>query len=356
MFRPPAVASIATIFCLVGAACQALTGSVDVIPPPEGPVPMPGQAMGDDAPIQRPDDADPLPPGNGVVEVPAVNAPLDEGLPPADDGAGAPSDTGSSDMGSAVDAGPPPPADRPVLVHGAAAELERVGEEGGQPHLGICERGVVIGIRPTANPGDAVFGQRVTLVEPLCGTLVLTPGSSGDPASSRVRVVPDDAILTWPVTDILQGPPVTEVPDDRLIWVTQPPTLCPDAAPVLVGLSGEYDPAAPDSTVTSAIRSVVIECAPLMVGPDGIQVSASDLGRQFITRADSFAADGTAEYASSCTGGAVTTQILVHAGFWLDGFVIGCSSLASPHLAGEPCADGAECLSGACGPEATCDP
>jgi hypothetical protein len=350
MFRPPAVNSIATIFCLFGAACQAITGDVDVIPAPEGPAAMPASAMGDDAPMQRPDDGDPLPPGNGVVEAPAVNAPLDEGVPPAnDEGASAPSDTGKE-----ADAGPPPPADRPVLVDGAAAELERVGAEGGQPHLGICEGGVVIGIRPTANPGEDVFGQRVTLVEPLCGTLQLSPGISGDPASSRVNVVPDDAILIWPVTDILQGPPVTEVPDERLTWVTQPATLCPDAAPVLVGLSGEYDPATPESTAT--IRSVVIECAPLVVGPDGIQVSASDLGRQFITRADSFAADGTAEYASSCTGGAVTTQILVHAGFWLDGFVLGCSSLASPRLAGEACADSSECGSGVCGPEATCEP
>jgi hypothetical protein len=241
-----------------------------------------------------------------------------------------------------------------VLVRGSAAELDRIGEEGGQPHLGICEGGVIIGIRPTANPSDEVFGQRVTLVEPVCGTLTLQPGTPEDPAD-RVRVVADERLLMWPMTDVLQGPPVTEIPDPRLVWVVQPPTLCPESAPVLVGLAGEYDPSAPDSTNTAAIRSVVLECAPLVVGPDGIGVSASELGRQLITRDDSFAAEGAADYASSCAGGTVATQLLVHAGFWLDGFVLGCSSLMSPHLAGEPCSEGAECQSGLCG-DAVCEP
>jgi len=356
MFRPTAVAPIAAIFCLFGASCQALTGDVDVIPvPPAAPVAQGPVNAGDGTPSQGSDDRDPALPGNAapggaVVEAPVVDAPLDDGVPPTGDGVGAlPSD-------NEVDAGPPPLAARPVLVAGAAAELERVGGTGGEPHLGICQGGIVIGIRPTANPSEDVFGQRVTSVEPVCGTLTLEPGTPGDPASRRVRAVPDAQILIWPVTDVLQGPPPTEVPDPRLIWVAQPPTLCPESAPVLVGLSGEYDPTAPDVSDTAAIRSVVIECAPLVVEPDGIQVSATEFGRQLITRGDSFAAEGTAEYASSCSGGTVITQILVQAGFWLDGFVLGCSSLASPHLAGEPCTDGAECQSGVCGSAATCEP
>jgi hypothetical protein len=358
MFRPHATTRMAAIFCLFGASCQALTGDVEVIPVPPEPASTPGPLSPDDAPpIQGADDRDPsLPgagvPGNGVAEAPVADAPLDEGVPPAGDGVGSPSDEGEGE----VDAGPPPPVARPVRVTGAAAELELVGGEGGQPHLGVCEGGVVIGVRPTANPSEEVFGQRVTLVEPICGTLMLEPGTPGDPASGRVRVVPDNEILMWPVTDVLQGPPPTEVPDPRLVWVAQPPTSCPEAAPVLVGLSGEYDPTAPDVSDTAAIRSVVIECAPLVVEPDGIGVTASALGRQLIARGDSFAADGAADYASSCPGGAVITQILVNAGFWLDGFVLGCSGLASPHLAGEPCTDGAECQSGACGSAATCEP
>jgi hypothetical protein len=356
MFRTPAVAPMTAIFCLFGASCQALTGDVDVIPVrPEAP-PAAGPVSPDEGtPIQGSDDPDPaLPrndaPGAAVVEAPAVDAPLDEGVPSAGDGVSSPPDEGE------VDAGPPPPMARPVQVVGAAAELERVGGDGGQPHLGVCEGGVVIGVRPTANPSEDVFGQRVTLVEPVCGTLMLDPGTPGDAANRRVRAVPDDQILMWPVTDVLQGPPPTEVPDPRLVWVAQPPTLCPEAAPVLVGLAGEYDPTAPEVGDTAAIRSVVIECAPLVVETDGIRVSATELGRQLITRGDSFAAEGAAEYASSCSDGSVVTQIHVQAGFWLDGFELGCSSLLSPHLAGEPCTDGAECQSGVCGSAASCEP
>jgi hypothetical protein len=356
MFRPPAATRMAAIFCLFGASCQALTGDVDVVPVSPEAAPPPAPSGSDDTPIQGSDDPDPAPPRGGVVEAPGVDVPLDEGVSPAGDGAGSPSDEGDGEGEGMVDAGPPPPVARPVLVASAAAELELVGGVGGQPHLGVCEGGVFIGIRPTANPSEDVFGQRVTLVEPICGTLTLEPGTPEDPASRRVRVVADDQILMWPVTDELQGPPPTEVPDPRLLWVPQPPTLCPESAPVLVGLSGEYDPTAPDATDTAAIRSVVIECAPLVVEPDGITVAAAELGRQLIARGDSFAAEGTADYAASCSGGAVTTQILVHAGFWLDGFVLGCSSLASPHLAGEPCANGAECRSGVCGSAATCEP
>jgi hypothetical protein len=349
MFRPDAAARIAATFCLLG-ACQAFTGEVEVIAAAGASAAAPGPApSAGDAPIQSHRDPAPALPGNGGVETPEVHAPLDDGLAPAGDG------VASDGNEIEVDAGPPPLGARPVLV-AATSELERVGGQGGDPHLGLCQGGVVIGIRPTANPSEEVFGQRMTLVEPICGTLTLDPGIPGGAASPRVSIFPDDQILTWLVTDELRGPPATEVPDPRLVWIEQPPTLCPESAPVLVGLSGEYDPSAPDATDTAAIRSVVIECAPLVVEPDGIAVSASAAGRQLIRRGDSFAADGAAEYASSCSDGAVTTQILVHAGFWLDGFALGCSSLTSPHLAGEPCSDGAECRSGVCGGAATCEP
>lgn len=359
MFRPNAISRMIAIFCLFGVSCQTLTGDVEVIPTTPGPAPAPSPVgRGDGTPMPGSNGREPglaaegLP-GDGLPaalpEAPVVDAPLDDGVPPPSDGVAAP---GAAD----ADAGPAPLVARPVLAASAPAELERVGGEGGQPHLGVCEGGVVVGIRPTANPSEEVFGQRVTSLEPICATLTLEPGTPGAPASERIRVVPDDAILMWPVTDVLEGPPPTEVPDPRLVWVAQPPTSCPDSAPVLVGLAGEYDPTAPDATGTAAIRSVVIECAPLVVAPDGVGVSASELGHQLITRGDGFAAEGSAQYASSCPGGAVTTQIFVRVGFWLDGFALGCSSLASPRLAGEPCTDGSECQSGACGSAAVCEP
>jgi len=99
---------------------------------------------------------------------------------------------------------------------------------------------------------------------------------------------------------------------------------------VLVGVSGEYDPVAPDDAESAAIRSLVIECAPLLLASDGSGVSAAVAGHQRISQADSFAIPGAASYESSCESGSVVTQIHVDSGFWLDGFVLGCSRLRSP--------------------------
>jgi hypothetical protein len=208
----------------------------------------------------------------------------------------------------------------------------------------------VIGVRPTANPSEAVFGQRLTFIEPICGTAL------SDVASGSLRVTRDDSILSWDTSGEFQGPPPTEVPDERLTWVTQPETLCPDTAPALVGLSGEIDPVAPDAADTVVIRSLVLECAPLTLAPNGVDVAADAAGHQLISRADSFAADGAETYRSACEGGGVLTQMLVHAGFWLDGFVLGCSSLRSPQPDGAACAAARDCLSGVCSAEGACSP
>jgi hypothetical protein len=237
---------------------------------------------------------------------------------------------------------------RPVVADGAA-ELERIGVVGGSPRLGRCEGGVIVGIRPTANPREGVFGERVTFVEPICGT------ASKDPSTATVAVFRDESVLVWDATEPFQGQPPTEVPDERLLWEVQPETLCPETAPVLVGLSGEYDPVAPDAADSAVIRSLVIECAPLVVAPNGLDVGASGSGHQFISQADTFAANGSDTYVSFCESGSVTTQILNHSGFWLDGFVLGCSGLRSPNLAGEPCSADSECQSSACA-DGTCAP
>jgi hypothetical protein len=94
-------------------------------------------------------------------------------------------------------------------------------------------------------------------------------------------------------------------------------------------LSGQYDPVAPDDTSSDAIRSLVIECAPLVLSSNGVDVDAAAAGHQRISQADSFAIPGTAGYESRCEAGAVVTQIHVDSGFWLDGFVLGCSRLRS---------------------------
>jgi hypothetical protein len=223
------------------------------------------------------------------------------------------------------DASPAPEVPRPVVVAGATVELPLLGVAGGDPRLGVCQGGLVIGVRTTANPSEEVFGQRLTFIEPICGK-ALQQRPSSDPAGT-IGVTRDDSLIDWATTDLFFGVPPTEVPDPRLVWVPQPATVCPEATPVVVGLSGEYDPVAPDVMDTAAIRSLFIECAPLQIAANGSDVVAADSGHQLISNADSFAATGTATYRSACEGGAVTTQFQVHAGFWLDGFALGCSRL-----------------------------
>jgi hypothetical protein len=222
------------------------------------------------------------------------------------------------------DARPVPTVPAAVVVDGAPAELPRLGVAGGSPRLGVCQGGFIIGVRTTANPSLEIFGQRLTFVEPICGTAL--HHTSGDLAGT-ISVTRDDALVDWSVTDGFLGLPTSIVPDPRLIWVPQPETLCPEDTPAVVGFSGEYDPIAPDVVDTAAIRSLFIECAPLALASNGIDVVADEAGHQLVSHADSFGVSGGSTYRSACEGGAVTTQVLVHAGFWLDGFVLGCSRL-----------------------------
>jgi hypothetical protein len=248
----------------------------------------------------------------------------------------------------------PVEASGPVVIEGLV-ELERVGVDGGEPRLGSCVGGVVIGIRPTANPSPEVFGRRLTFIEPVCATVSSIPsGLLGDPAGASVTLVRDDSILVWEDTGDFLGAPATEVPDPRLLWELQPETVCPEPLTVMVGLSGEYDPTAPDVPDTAAFRSMVIECAALVVAPDGIGVIADPEGHQFYTRLDTFAESGAESYVSSCGDGTVMTQIHVDAGFWLDGFVLGCSSMRRLLVPGESCSAAVECRSGVCGGDGVC--
>lgn len=313
--------SIAAVFCLATGSCYG-----DVALFTSRPIAVPA---GDAGPSEPEAIASPPAFGNVPSEVstegsssegvaPVVVPPLAPSVPVPDVDAGAPS--------TAPDASPAPAVPRPVVAS-PAAELELLGVAEGEPRLGVCPGGVVIGVRTTANPSEETFGQRLTFIEPICGKVLQHGPDPLGTAAGTLSVTPDDALIAWAEADPFQGVPPTEVPDPRLIWVLQPATVCPAATPVVVGLSGEYDPVAPDVTDTSAIRSLFVECAPLLLAPNGIDVSADEAGHQLISNADAFAVRGDATYRSSCEGGAVTTQIQVHAGFWLDGFVLGCSSL-----------------------------
>jgi hypothetical protein len=342
-----------------------MLGSVDVVPAANPATPSTG-GSGQSAPASPspPRTGYTAPPRTGVVEIPAggpvVGGPVVGGLVPGDAGLPSSSEGGLMGVDAALPPPPPPPPPlmaRPIVVDGPASGLERIGVDGGEPHLGSCPGGFAIGVRSTLNPSDDVFGQRQTFVEPICATAYNEPGTNiADPASARLFLVRDESISSWDATGDFQGPPPTEVPDTRLVWVVQPPTLCPETAPALVGLSGEYDPVAPDSTATAAIRSVILECAPLVLAANGVDVIAADSGHQLISQADGLPTGGRTPYRSACPGGSVLTQILVHAGFWMDGFELGCSTLRSPKLVGEPCQAERDCQSGVCPADASCAP
>ena len=319
MARVAAVTATAILFCLATGACERLFGDVEVGSAPASPEPSREQMPGSEpvtAPLQPLLPYLPVP-SPGASEVvgasPALVPPLDAGTPST-----------QAPATEEPDAAPPAAAPKSVLAEGPAIELERVGLEGGGPRFGACAEGVAIGVQPTANPSLEVFGQRLTFIELICGRVSL------DPAALSIAVVRDDSMLIWDTTPPLEGPPSREVPDPRVTWVLQPATLCPESAPVLVGLSGQLDPVAPDDTSSDAIRSLVIECAPLVLSPNGVGVDAAAAGHQRISQADSFAIPGTASYESRCETGSVVTQIHVDSGFWLDGFVLGCSRLRSP--------------------------
>jgi hypothetical protein len=346
-----ALTSVATILsCLVGMSCQDVLGGIDVVPAPQSAVPVPPETG-----------VSPGPSGNLGIPPFGGPSPFPAGVMP---GAPLPGLDAGTSRGDAVaqdaapDAAPgvvPPLPPRPIVVDGLVAELERVGVDEGGPRRGSCAGGIITGIRPTGNPREEVFGQRLTFIEPICARVSHVPAAGlAEPAGALITLVRDDAIVNWDAGDFLGIPP-TEEPDPRVTFVAQPETFCPEGAPVLVGLSGRYDPIAPDSTTTAAFRSLVIECAPLVVAGNGVDVVASDSGHQRISPVDSFPG-GEAAYDSACGGGSVLTAMVLHAGFWLDGFELGCSSLRSPRLAGEPCLAERDCQSGACAPEGACAP
>jgi hypothetical protein len=317
--RLNAVTAIAAVFCCVTSSCYG-----DVALFTSHPIAVPAA----DAGPAGPEAVDPpSPPGSVPAAVSSEGSSREGATPlevPPPTVAVPASAVDAGSRNTEPDAGPAPALPRAVVAS-PAAELELVGVAEGEPRLGVCQGGVVIGVRTTANPSQETFGQRLTFLEPICGKVLESPDPFG--AAGTLSVTPDPALLAWAETDGFQGVPATEVPDPRLTWVPQPATVCPAATPVVVGLSGEYDPVAPDVTNTSAIRSLLVECAPLLLAQNGVDVVADESGHQFISNADAFSVGGDAAYRSSCEGGSVTTQLHLHAGFWLDGFVLGCSNL-----------------------------
>jgi hypothetical protein len=349
MTRLQAISALVALTGLAGSACEALIGGVDVTERPDEGM---GALQTDPPPSPETSVAfPPLPSGSVPVEMPAPPrleppATADAGAvdpEPLDGGTAPPPPDAAPDL-------PPAPGPRPVVVD-APSQLDLVGVVGGGPRLGTCQGGVVVGVRATANPSTEQFGQRLVFIEPLCASARVT----GDPTSPIIQLTRNEALVNWSTSDPFLGVPSTDVPDSRLVWVPQPPAFCPDTAPVLVGLSGQYDPVAPDDTASDALRSLVIECAPLTLAANGVDLAVAAAGHLLISQADNFSASGSDTYRSSCAEGNAVTQIQLHSGYWLDGFVLGCSALRAPRAVGEACAGGRDCESGVCGATGSCD-
>jgi hypothetical protein len=65
----------------------------------------------------------------------------------------------------------------------------------------------------------------------------------------------------------------------------------------------------------------------LYIDANGIDISVAAEGHQRIAEADDFAAEGSAQHLAACPPDSLVTQIDVDSGFWLDGFMLGCSKL-----------------------------
>jgi len=270
-----------------------------------------------------------------------------------------PSPAGDASVGN-DDAGVPvlaPPAPlwvpRPVVVDVPLVELALVGTGGGEERLGACRDGVLIGLRQVANPNPGQWGERITFVEPICARLYDLPPVAPDPSGARVTVAQDDTRVVWSAPVVVPAPPDYAAPPEGVVWTPLEPLLCPPSAPVVVGLYGQYD-VAPDDDRTSIFPWMALECAPLSVTRDGIDVVAGAAQEYMIEQTATFPWIGETPYESLCPPGAVATQLRLYSGYWLDGYRLGCATVRRADVVGGPCTLPRECQSGVCGGDGRC--
>jgi hypothetical protein len=213
----------------------------------------------------------------------------------------------------------------------------------------------LIGLRQVANPNPGQWGERITFVEPLCARLYDLPPIASDPSGARVAVTQDDTRVVWSAPVVVPAPPDYAAPPAGVVWTPLAPLLCPPSAPVVVGLFGQYD-VAPDDDRTSMFPWMALECAPLAVARDGIDVIAGAAQEYIIEQTATYPWLGPTPYESLCPPGAVATQLRLNSGYWLDGFRLGCNTIRRADVGGASCTQPRECQSEICGGDGRCAP
>jgi hypothetical protein len=261
---------------------------------------------------------------------------VDAGLPE-------PVDAGAEDAGGGNDAAPLPldphgtDVERPIQALGDALATGLVGSPTGRDERARCVEGVLVGFDYSFNDGtDESFPNRFTFVAPVCATPKIAAASLdlSEPASVVWSVVGGNG------AEVVRPKPTHEL-------------RCPEGYAV-VALTGSMDEALASPQVF-ALRDLEIDCAPLLVNAERVDIARGPLAS---VAAEHFApAPGALRVEVACDAGTtVATGALVHWGSWLDSVGLQCSRLAWPFTGGHGCALDEDCQSGECQAFATCAP
>jgi hypothetical protein len=282
----------------------------------------------------------PVPTRPAPSEPPPVNAGGAGGTAGAGGGSGmlpVAQDAGISVGGGPGVVVPPPVLPRPVVVAAPPGELVALAGNptGGQPRTAICTGGVLGGLFFQYFTSVALSPERLSYVWPLCNTL--EPGTTN-------LLDGEGYDATFP--DGLEDDPVfTALRDNEAFDVV----TCP-IDQYVVGISGSHDPVG----ASVGIRSLNLECAPLLSNPEQSDVAPGAIG--VASAAGIAPAPGVTPFEQVCPPGTVASQLDLRFGSWLDALGLRCSAVRWPFTAGHACSAGAQCQSGSCDIAGVCAP
>jgi hypothetical protein len=232
---------------------------------------------------------------------------------------------------------PQPDAARPIRALGETSATPLVGGPSGKEELARCVQGILVGLDYRFNDSTAAaFSDRLIIVAPVCAV----------PSVSAGTVALDEpAVVAWSViggdgTDVVRPVPTRQL-------------RCPEGY-AIVGLTGSMDEVLA-SPQTFAVRELEIQCAPLLVSAERVDIARGVVARVAAERFSSL--PGSIAIEVECESGTTAaTGATVRWGSWLDGVGLQCSRLVWPFADGHGCVLDDECQSGVCGSWARCEP